>query len=64
MPMTHSNRDGRLAQIQEAVRRGRCDCSEGVPMNLNPYNNSELREAWLVGWSSVKMPGVRTQVVS
>ncbi len=51
--MTNSNKDGRRARIEDAVRKGRCDRSEGVPSKANPYHDEALREAWQVGWVSI-----------
>ncbi len=61
--MSWSNRDGRRAQIDEAVRRGRCAASEGIMMHLNPYTDHGLREAWIVGWTSIMAAGSRARVV-
>jgi ribosome modulation factor len=38
------------ARFEEAERRGRCDYAEGVPGNVAPYEDEDLKRRWLVGW--------------
>lgn len=52
--MTHSIRDGWLAQVTEAVERGKTDHVVGVRLSENPYPyTGGLHEAWRVGWCSM-----------